>query len=591
MADDLIPVRMLNEWVYCPRLFSMMHVEGLMEANADVWKGRYRHAGRDAPSERVSRRKAPEGAEADDEAVAAPELPEPWREATALTISSVALGLVGKLDTVLLSPDGRAVPVELKKGKAPTPAQSGWCRGGLWRTDAIQLGAQALLLREQGYEVPRVEAYYAASRALVVEPFDEAFASEVRDAVAGARACQAAGALPSPLVDSPKCERCSLNEVCLPEESALLASGAAGYLDDPDTAEPAVRRVIPATVESSILVVEAVGATVRRRGEALAVEVPRELAEREGIARETQVPFDNLHEVCLVGPVQVTAQAMLELMARGVPVSYLARSGRLVGMVLGGLGNNVRLRIAQHRLAADPAQRLRVARAIVSAKIRNQRTLIRRNDREVPERVLAELASLAEAAGAGAGVEGVEEVMGQEGRAARLYFERFAALVADRSGGALEMDGRSRRPPRDPVNAMLSFGYAVLAKDLQAVAHRVGFDPMVGFLHSPGFGRPALALDLMEELRPLVVDSVVLRMVAQGQVDAGDFVVRPGEVIMRSAARRGLLRSLEQRKKELVTHPVFGYRVSYHRTMDVQARLLARYCLGEAPEYLPFTTR
>lgn len=584
MVDELVPVRMLNEWVYCPRLFYLMHVEGQMAANADVWKGRYRHAGRDKPVERSSRRRRKESPRGEESSPGEP--PEAWREATSFSLGSESLGLVGKLDTVLLA--GRtAVPVELKKGRAPTKEQEKWCLGDLWLSDAIQLGAQALLLREQGYDVPRVEAYYGSSRKLVSMEVDAELDSAVRDAVIGARECQRSGRSPSPLVDSPKCPRCSLNEVCLPDESALLESGV-DYLEDPDGQEPPVRRVIPTRIEESILVVEATGATVRKRGDALTVEVPPALAESRGLPRQNKVSFDSLHEVCFVGAVQVTAQAMTELLVRGIPVSYLTRSGRLLGTTLGMLGNNVELRVSQHELHRDEAKRLEVARVIVRAKIRNQRTLLRRNDRGEPADALNEMSSLASAATKAAAVD---ELMGLEGRAARVYFERLSAVIRDRTDGELEMKGRSKRPPRDPVNAMLSFGYSVLAKDMTAITHRVGFDPMVGFLHSRGFGRPALALDLMEEFRPLIVDSTVLRMVAQKQAKHGDFKLRPGHVLMASQLRRGFFRALEQRKKELVSHPVFGYRVSYARTMEVQARLLARWVLGEASEYLPFMTR
>lgn len=583
MSHDPIPVRMLSEFVYCPRLFYLMHVEGLMEANADVWQGRYRHAGRDKVTDRKSRRSGDGEGDGDGES----ELPEPWREATALSLGSESLGLVGKLDTVLVSGQ-TAIPVELKKGKAPTEEQRPYCWGDLWLSDAIQLGAQALLLKEEGYRVPRVEAYYATSRKLVAEPFLAALAERVRTELGRARDCQAGGAIPPPLEDSPKCHRCSLNVVCLPEESALLDTGTADYLADPDGDEPPARRVIPARIEESILVVEATAATVRKRGEALSVEVPAAIAERDGLPRTTRVGFDALHEVVLVGSIQITAQTMMELLARGVPVTYLTRSGRLLGTVRGGLGNNVRLRIEQHRLCRDELGRLPAARVMVRSKIRNQRTFLRRNDHEVPDAVLGEMATLAdEAVKAGA----IDTLMGLEGRAARLYFERFGALVASRTGGELTMDGRNRRPPRDPVNALLSFGYAVLTKDVETIVHRVGFDPLVGFLHSPGYGRPALALDLVEEFRSLIVDSTVLRMLAQSQAGAEDFLRRPGQVIMKPPLRKRYIRALEGRKKELVTHPVFGYRISYARTIDVQARVLARWVLGEAPEYLPFETR
>ena len=584
---DLIPVRMLNEWAYCPRLFWLMHVEGQMVASADVWEGRFAHARRDRPSDRKARRAPKKGGKgpgrADEEGEAAP-----WREVTALTLSSEELGVVGKLDAVLLSSAGQAIPVEAKKGKAPAEDQGEWCISGVWRSDAVQVGAQALLLRAHGYDVPRGEVYFMASKKLVEVRLGPELEASVREAIREARAVMAGNRAPPPLPDSPKCRGCSLHAVCLPAESHHLASGGAAYLDDPDGSEPAVRRVMPARIDESVLVVETPGAVVRRRAGGLAVEVPRAIAEETGRPRETRVAFEALHEVCLIGAVQVTAQAMDELLRRRIPVSYVSRGGGLRGMVLGPWGNNVRLRVAQHRLAGDERARLPVARAIVEAKVRNQRTLIRRNDRPRDERALSDLqVGIRQSAEA----KGIAELMGIEGRAARTYFERFAALVEDRSGGRLLMVGRSRRPPKDPVNALLSFGYAVLCKDLVAICHRVGFDPMVGILHGMGYGRPALALDLMEEFRPLVVDSTVLRMVAQGQVSPGDFDVRPGEVRMRSPLRRRYLGMLEDRKQQLVSHPVFGYRLSYRRTFEVQVRALALLCLGEAPSYLPFVTR
>ncbi|MCK5806190.1 MAG: CRISPR-associated endonuclease Cas1 [Lentisphaeria bacterium] len=600
---DPIPLRMLNEFVYCPRLFYLMHVEGLMEASADVWQGRYSHATRDQVTDRKSRRSNPEPAREvapnpDGKPANTPndtdagELPSTWREATALSLGSETLGLIGKLDTVLLSGQ-TAVPVEFKKGKAATADQARWCWHGLWKADAIQLGAQALLLQEHDYAVPRVEAYYAASRKLIVEPFDDALANEVRRALKLALQCQKAHQIPPPLEDSPKCLRCSLNEVCLPEESALLAAGHADYLGEPDSEDPPARRIIPPRIDESILVVDAIAATVRKRGKGLSVDVPKAIAARDGSARSTRIDFDAIHEVCLVGAVQVTAQTMIELLSRGIPVSYLTRSGKLLGSALGRLGNNVDLRIRQHRICSDEETRLPAARRMIWAKIRNQRTLLRRNDRDntndpAAKHILPEMAFLAAQTENAAGID---VLMGLEGRAARLYFQRFAALVKDRTGGDLRLAGRNRRPPRDPINAMLSFGYAMLAKDFLAITHRVGFDPLVGVLHAAGYGRPALALDLMEEFRPLIVDSTVLRLLAQSQATPADFQERSGGVLMKPAMRRTLIRALEQRKKQLVTHPVFGYRLSYARTMDLQARLLARWFLGEAPEYLPFTTR
>jgi CRISPR-associated protein Cas1 len=157
--------------------------------------------------------------------------------------------------------------------------------------------------------------------------------------------------------------------------------------------------------------------------------------------------------------------------------------------------------------------------------------------------------------------------------------------------GDFDLDGRNRRPPRDPINAMLSFAYCLLVKDFTLATSAVGLDPLLGFYHQPRFGRPALALDLLEEFRPLVADSVVVGALNGGGFGVEDFQFHSSGVVMRPAARRRLLLAYERRMDQLITHPVFGYRISYRRVLEVQARLFARCLLGEIEEYPSFRTR
>jgi CRISPR-associated protein Cas1 len=216
--------------------------------------------------------------------------------------------------------------------------------------------------------------------------------------------------------------------------------------------------------------------------------------------------------------------------------------------------------------------------------------LIRRNASELEGRVLDRLRELA---GAVEACGSAESLLGIEGTAARLYFEGFAAALkpSEDDSIGLSFDGRNRRPPRDPVNALLSLAYAYLTKDLTITAMAVGFDPYLGFYHRPRYGRPALALDLMEEFRPLIADSVVLSAINTGVVRESDFVRRGGAVSLLRAGRTRFLKAYERRMDELVTHPVFGYRISYRRVLEVQVRLLGRHLAGEIPEYPAFQTR
>ncbi len=173
--------------------------------------------------------------------------------------------------------------------------------------------------------------------------------------------------------------------------------------------------------------------------------------------------------------------------------------------------------------------------------------------------------------------------------AAKEYFAGFAKLL--NGGEPFNIEGRNRRPPRDPVNALLSFVYALLVKEWTLALYAAGFDPLLGFYHRPRYGRPSLALDLTEEFRPLVADSTVLTLVNNGEVTPASFIRRAGAVALTDAGRRAVIAAFERRMDTRVTHPIFGYRISYRRVLEVQARLLGRVLLGEIAEYPNFCTR
>lgn len=183
------------------------------------------------------------------------------------------------------------------------------------------------------------------------------------------------------------------------------------------------------------------------------------------------------------------------------------------------------------------------------------------------------------------------ELLGIEGAAANLYFQQFPTMLKERAAWAFDFAGRNRRPPRDPVNALLSFGYSILAKELAGVCHAVGLDPFFGFLHQPRYGRPALALDLMEEFRPLIADSVTLSLINRGELDAGDFIHSANGTSLNERGRRTFWSAWFRRLDTEVTHPEFGYKMSYRRMFEVQARQLWRHVRGDAAGYYGFTTR
>lgn len=281
---------------------------------------------------------------------------------------------------------------------------------------------------------------------------------------------------------------------------------------------------------------------------------------------------------------QVTTQLLRECFNRDIPVCWFSYGGWFQGMAEGLPSKHIELRRRQFGVAFQAG--LPIARRIVWGKIRNCRTLLRRNERSPNDDAFSQLKVLAERALA---APSLESLLGIEGAAARTYFGRFASMLRDDLG--FEFEGRNRRPPRDPVNCLLSYLYALVVKDLTAVTFAVGFDPYLGMYHKPRFGRPALALDLAEEFRPLVADSVVLTVINNGEVSSRDFLVRAGGVSLTSQGRKAVTAAYERRLDTEVTHPRFGYRATYRRVLEVQARLLAAYLMREVPEYVPFTTR
>jgi len=312
-----------------------------------------------------------------------------------------------------------------------------------------------------------------------------------------------------------------------------------------------------------------------------------------------KVRASDVSHVALFGNIQISTQAIQMLCEKEIPISYFSMGGWFYGITRGHELKNVFTRMEQFRLSRDPGVCLNLARRFVHGKIRNHRTLLMRNHIEAPPPVLAKLKTLADSAMV---ADSLESLLGTEGAAASFYFGQFAGMLkadddlnADSTNGTpplcFNFSGRNRRPPTDPINAMLSLAYSLLSKDCTLAALAVGLDPYVGFYHQPRFGRPALALDVMEEFRPLIAESVVLTAVNNRQILPKHFVQAGQAVNLSPAGRKEFFQVYEQRMGALITHPVFEYKVSYRRVLELQFRLLARYLTGEIPQYVPFVTR
>ncbi len=543
----LLPARMLNEFVYCPRLFYMEWVEDRFADNDDTVEGRYAH-----------RRVDDEGGALPD-----PELVTLLREARSVRLSSEELGLVAVVDRVEQA-DGAVVPIDVKKGAPPRS-------GDAWPADVAQMAVQGMLLRACGYRCPSAIIYYAAVRRRVQIELTDGLLSDARRMIDEARETAASVQAPLPLVDSPKCPRCSLVALCLPDETNLMLART--------QAPP--RRILPRDPDHAPLYVTDHASYVGVRGGRVIVSKDRE--------EVNSARLIDVSHLCVWGNVQVSTQALAAFFDRGIPVLWFTYGGWLRGWATGRPSGHVQLR--RQQVVVSECGGEGIARDLIAGKIKNCRTLLRRNAKGDVTQAIAALGQLAAKAAIATGNEGL---LGIEGTAARLYFDAFPRMLASQHAemaGMFDLNGRSRRPPKDPVNALLSFCYALLLKDLVATLLGVRLDPYLGVLHRDRFGRPALALDLAEEFRPLIADSVVVNVLNNGEISQRDFVRRGDGWALTTEGRRSVIRAYERRMQAVVVHPIFKYKISYRRVLDVQARILAAVFLGEVKRYTPMTTR
>lgn len=589
----LVPARMVNEVLYCERLAFLEWVQGEWADNAFTVEGKHVHRRADAPGGKLPPPMT--GGRAKEEL--------PYR-ARSVWLSSEAFGVTAKIDIVEGDSTGRVVPIEYKRGTVPDTAD------GAYAPERAQLCVQALLLREHGYVCDDAAIYFAGSRRRVSIPITEELTALTLAAVARAREIASSLEAPAPLDDSPKCNGCSLVGICLPDELNLLRrlrgeppldpeidrldaddGGLEGALEpDPWGLAPkeaaasegpadGLRRLHPSRDDRVPVYVQDPRSQIRLSGGRLVIT---------GKDGAVHARIMNTSQVAIYGNAQISTQALRALLERGIPISFHTGGGWLVGRAVGTESKNVELRLAQYRAASDPEFCLMVARELVASKVKNCRTLLRRNHANPDSVALGQLKQLARKA---SGAEALDVLLGIEGSAARVYFGAFCGMFKGVGLDRFDLDGRNRRPPRDPVNALLSFAYSLLTKDFHQTIGAVGLDPLLGFLHQPRFGRPALALDLMEEFRPIIADSVVISAVNNGVVDRGSFVFTAGACNLVLPARRKVIEAYERRMDQLVRHPVFGYRISYRRVLEVQARLLGRVVLGELDQYPTFVVR
>lgn len=333
------------------------------------------------------------------------------------------------------------------------------------------------------------------------------------------------------------------------------------------------------------LYVQTQGTYLRLDHETLKLEVEKE--------QKFQIPLHHLGSLVLFGNVLLSPFLLHRCAEDGRTIVWLTQRGRFKGRLAGPTTGNVLLRQAQHRALQNEGMGLEIARYMVAGKLQNARSVVMRAAREAKdegdrEALKATADIQAQSILKAQQAVSVDTLRGVEGYGAKAYFGSFSAMVRTHRE-TFEFVGRSKRPPKDPINALLSFVYTLLANECVSACEGVGLDPQMGFLHVLRPGRPALALDIMEEFRAPLADRLVLTLVNRGQIKPKDFEVRPGgSVYLTEAARKTLLAAYQKRKQEEVSHRILGTKVPLGLMPHVQARLLARHLRGDVPSYQPF---
>ena len=548
-------VHALHALAYCERLFYLEEVENMRVADERVYAGRRLHV---------------ELQREEDE--------EEW---LTLNLESKRWGLTGRIDCVRRR-DGMIVPYEHKRGRA---ARSREGVAEAWASDRLQVVAYAVLVEEQtGRAVGEGRVRYHADNALVHVAVDEQARADLQRVIERARELQETVERPPVTENERLCVKCSLAPVCLPEE-ARLGQTLQAQAQAPPVAQRGETaggrtplRLFPADDDRRALHVLTQGARVGRRGDRFEISARDETAQLH--------PSREIGQIVLHGFAQITTQALRLCAEAEIGVHWVTGGGRYMGAWVGGVGS-VQRRVRQYRALTDAELCLRLARATAEARARGQLSFLLRASREagraaVSTEVGEAISGMRKLLAPLVRATNIDSLRGYEGSAGAHYFSALPHLIAPEVPEAMRPAGRNRRPPRDRCNALLSFGYALLLKDVTNAITVVGLDPSLGFYHQPRTQAQPLALDLMELFRVPLVDLPVVASINRRQWDeTEDFQIAGRQVWLSDAGRRKLIGIYERRKADRWKHPVIGHSLSYARLLELEVRLLEKEWMGE----------
>ena len=574
-----LPVHALHALRYCERLFYLENVEQLRVADAAVYAGRRLHV-------EIAR---------DEDA----------EEELTLQLESALWGIHGRVDCVRRR-DGQLIPYEHKRGRSARSIDN---QPEAWASDRLQIIAYAALVEEHaGRTIDEGRVRYHADNAMVRVAIDEHARAELREAIARAGELGRSVERPPVVENERLCVRCSLAPVCLPEEARLARSlhDAAGFdsatgltltspviaLEEKAEASSGVLatvianvrvnasstplRLFPADDDRRSLHVLTQGARVGRKGDRFEVTARDEEAQLH--------PVREVGQVVLHGFAQITTQALRLCADQEIGVHWITTGGRYMGAYVAGTGG-VQRRIRQYRALTDDDFCLALARRLAEARARGQLSFLLRASRDAGRATDAVrdavggirrlLAPLVRATNR-------DSLRGYEGSIGAHYFSALPDLIVAEAGELMRPDGRNRRPPKDRCNALLSYGYALLLKDVSNAITTVGLDPCLGFYHQPRSQAAPLALDLMELFRVALVDLPVVASINRKQWDAdADFDVAGEQVWLSDAGRKKFISIYERRKTERWKHPVINYSLSYARLLELEVRLLEKEWMSD----------
>jgi len=550
MDKIFIPISYLNAYIYCPRRFFLEFNRGMFEDNQHTVEGRTKHKLLDTGNAR-------------------PRKKEDYIHRRSVWLSSEKLSIIGRLDLLEEDKSDNVYPVEYKKGKKPPPGKEPWLN------DKIQLCAQCLLLQDNGLPLPSYAyLYYISSRARIKIKIDLELIEQTKEAIRKCLEIANADQIPPLTENRNKCFGCSLNAICLPEEEDVLKQK-----------KPNAKIILPLSLDGELLYVDRPGAYL-----SLCADQIQVIAPDKEILRS--VNLENLREIVLCGPAQATTQTLHACLKRGIYVHYLNYYSKYIGSFLSLNNYHGLLREGQWKAHFDKNKCLEIAKKIVLAKAKNMRTLMNRwtrdNRTEAQSKILYQVKQLLKKINK---VTELNSLRGIEGTLTKIYFSFYTTFIKPEKQKFFYFQRRNRRPPQDPVNALLSFGYSLLTKDCLAIAVRVGLDPYCGFYHVMKYGRPSLALDIMECFRQPIVDSVVISSINNGIFKNNDFYQYQKVCYLNEKGRKKFVVHYEMRKKDMVSHPKFHYRMSYARMIELQYRLLGKYLLGDIDSFEGFYIR